>query len=217
MTTPQPSLHSPSRRPARIAIVALAVSLAYAIVRYHFFKGVPWSQFPLFTINKAVAVASLVLAAAALRTGLRARANGFDAGDTRTLRREARGLGILAAIFGLWHGVVSVVLCTPQYFPALFEPTGAFNAPFGAAIATGATVLGLLIRLCFADDETAVPVGRRSAWVITALALVAIHTALIGYPSWLDTTKWPGKLPPITLISTLLAVLAIFAGSRRRR
>ena len=58
----QSTLRPPPRRPVRIAIVALAVSLAYAIVRYHIFKGVPWSQFPLFTINKAVAVVSLVAA-----------------------------------------------------------------------------------------------------------------------------------------------------------
>jgi peptidoglycan biosynthesis protein MviN/MurJ (putative lipid II flippase) len=38
------------------------------------------------------------------------------------------------------------------------------------------------------------------------LALVAAHVALLGVSVWLDVGAWPGRLPPITLLSFLLAL-----------
>ena len=39
---------------ARWLLLLLGVPLTYSIIRYHVFKGVTWSHFPLHIANKAI-------------------------------------------------------------------------------------------------------------------------------------------------------------------
>ena len=103
----------PSAAPRRAALRAAAVvflgTLIYAVVRYHGFKGVPWSQLPLYTMNKAWAVTAVILGGFALIAGSAGR------------RPEARTLGALAAGLGAAHAVASALLLRPVYYPPMFE------------------------------------------------------------------------------------------------
>lgn len=40
-------------------LAVFGVALAYAIVRYHLAGDVPWRQFPLFILNKAISLAAV--------------------------------------------------------------------------------------------------------------------------------------------------------------
>jgi len=52
--------HDRSHNVIRV-LIAVAGSLAYATLRYSLFKGVPWSEWPVYVMNKAFALGSLIL------------------------------------------------------------------------------------------------------------------------------------------------------------
>jgi len=47
--------------------------------------------------------------------------------------------------------------------------------------------------------------------------LIAAHTAIQGGPGWLTPETWPGGMPPITLLGTLLALVVLAVTGRARR
>jgi hypothetical protein len=162
-------------------------------LRYNVFKGVPWADWPAYTLNKAIAVASLlILAASVLR-----------------LARWGRGAGVLMAwsgVLALAHSLLSFALFDPGYYPRLFED-GKLTVIGGLSITLGA-VLTAVMELG----------ARRSAiwppqWRRTALALVAfgagLHAALPALQSWVEPGTWPGSMPPLTLISFLAGLVAL--------
>jgi hypothetical protein len=50
-----------------------------------------------------------------------------------------------------------------------------------------------------------------------ALSLVLLHLAAMGLPGWIDPGKWPGALPPITMLSACTVLPAIAARIVRKR
>ena len=201
-STPAPG----SRRAAlRAAAVVFIGTLIYAVVRYHGFKGVPWSQLPLYTLNKAWAVTAVILGGLALLAGSTGR------------RPEARTLGGLAAGAGVAHGVASALLLRPAYFPAMFEADERLRWSGEASMALGVLALVLFCRLEIAQDplEAGGPAGRRPVAVM-ALLLVAGHAALQGVEVWLRPEGWPGGMPPLTLIGCVAALGAAALAFRRR-
>src|SRR5688572_13451556 len=52
----------PQRDPGiKIAFITFFIAVAYATVRYNIFKGVAWSDWPVYTLNKVFGVTSLLL------------------------------------------------------------------------------------------------------------------------------------------------------------
>jgi hypothetical protein len=196
-----------SRRAALRAAAVFIGTLIYAVVRYHGFKGAPWSQLPLYTLNKAWAVTAVILGGLALLAGSAGR------------RPEARTLGGLAAGAGVAHGVASALLLRPAYFPAMFESDERLRWSGEASMALGvlALVLVLFCRLGIAQDplEAGGPAGRRPVAVMALLLVVGL-AALQGVEGWLRPAGWPGGMPPLTLIGCVAALGAAALAFRRR-
>lgn len=203
-------------RPGRAATAATALCLAYAVSRYILYSDVPWSQAPLFVANKAVAWAGLTLFVLA---------GWARSGD----RRSAWGRAGCALT--LLHVVGSCALLGPVYFPKFFTVDGRYTWQAGASMSAGALGALVLLQLTLLSLErrlvegtTVVKPSERSSreplapglgrWL---LALGAVHVLLMGYPGWLTPGKWPGGLPPITLLSFLTALLGLVWGCFRRR
>ena len=171
----------------------LGAVLAYATLRYNVFKGVPWPDWPSYTLNKALAVASLLLIAAAVWRLARRGAG------TGTLLGWAGGLAFT-------HSLLSFALFTPLYFPRLFD-AGKLTFSAGLAITLGVGAMAAM-ELGARRSGPWSP-GLRHA----ALALIAfvsgIHAALPALTTWVDPATWPGGLPPLTLISFLTGTIAL--------
>jgi len=182
----------------RTTVLTLVGSAIYATLRYNGFKGVPWEDWPTYTMNKVFAVSAVVLLlVAALR---RVRGSG-SAGPL---------LGHAAIVTAL-HVVLSLMLLTPAYFAKYFA-AGKLTGTAGVAMTFGALALAWMMRGALT--------GRPARGGLAVLAgLTVVHTAVQGFEGWLDPTTWPGGLPPITLLSTVLAgaALAIAARGRARR
>ena len=87
--------------PIRTVLVTIIISLLYAVIRYNIAGDVPWSQFPVFIINKATACSGVIL------LGL--------AGLNDSVEKRHR-IGLFAsACLGL-HCLLSLMLLTPANF-----------------------------------------------------------------------------------------------------
>lgn len=176
------------------AMVAASFGIAifYATIRYNFFKGTPIADWPTYTVNKALGFSSLILVALTVKRWSASQAS--------------RTLMLWSGIFAGGHAILSLILLTPDYYPKFFDGlklTGiaSLSLLFGA----GATVLQEIGARQGHDWRA---VTRRKALCLL-IALTGIHAALPGISGWFAPAGWPGGLPPITLISAMIATFAI--------
>ena len=198
----------------------LFVSLVYAVFRYHerFWGSHNLDQVPLFIVNKAVSVAAIGMIglAVAARTLARGWPGGFGG-----VARDRRRIGMTG--FGLagLHTLLSLAILTPNYFGKLYKEGGQMHLMGELSILAGAVAVVLLVwqsRLpaAHAGDDRRV-LRRLGLWV---LLLTGVHVAALGWRGWLEPGAWPGGLPPITLLSCVIAMAGLVLGlwpSRRRR
>lgn len=220
----QPATAYPAAFPAVLTLGLFVAAMGYAVLRYVVLGPVPADQVPLYIANKAVAVVSLALVALAFA----ARRFSAEPGTKLAwLRRGRRALGMYGLSLAVLHSLLSVLLLTPVYFGKFFTDTGTLTAMAGGSMLAGAAamvLLGMLGRVKAKPDPTApgeadVDSGRRTLrrLALCVLVLTGIHLVLMGLPGWLAPSSWHGKLPPITLISMGIVVVAIAIGGLRRR
>lgn len=188
------------------ALVAgvLVASLGYAVVRYNVFGGVSYEHVPVFVANKAISVAALVLV-------------GVSRLVAEPLRRKR--LGLVGLVSTAIHVVLSLLVLDRAYLPAQFLPDGTLRGVAEGSMLAGAIATALLLWLGWASgSRTAAPDARRRSLLPgigrTALALVAVHTLALGARGWLEPGAWPGRMPPITLLTFAMAL--VFCVARRR-
>jgi hypothetical protein len=178
-----------------LALALLALSLVYATVRYNVFKGVPWPDWPAYTVNKALAVGSLLLIALSV---------------LRLARRKGRTAILLAwaGALALAHSLLSFALFDPRYYERLFAD-GKLTFSAGLSITLG--VLALAVMELGARKSAGWSPGlRHSALAVTAFGS-GLHAALPAVSTWLEPATWPGGLPPLTLISFATGTAALIA------
>lgn len=190
-----------TRRDTQLAVGLLALAVFYATLRYNVFKGVPWTDWPAYTFNKAIAVGSLLLLAAA----------------TFRLVRRRSSIAILmswAGALALAHSLLSFALFNPGYFPRLFED-GKLTFLAGLSITLGAGVMAVM-ELGARRSAGWTPALQSKALAFTAFA-TGLHAALPALNSWIEPRAWPGGLPPLTLISFAIGLAALTAWKFRRK
>jgi hypothetical protein len=169
-------------------------SLAYATARYHVFKDVPWSDWPMYTLNKALALAALVLILVAVvhrRFGL-----------TLSIGRTMSTAGAFAAL----HVLISLALFSPAYY-AKFFVLAKLTAAAGLATSLGAIAAVAMAVGALPRQEEKTEQKLRS---LALLAFVAgSHAAIPGLGGWFEPATWPGLMPPITLLAFLVGCAAI--------
>ncbi len=182
--------------------------LAYAVVRYNVFKGVPWAHIPVYVVNKAVSLLAITLLAVAVAG--RRLVRGSQA-KTSELRRWCGLVGL--ALAGL-HVLMSQAILTPEYYGKLFGGDRSLTLAAELAILSGALALVVLVSYAWRTmaSSGASPQGdrttsdRRLGWTVVTLS--ALHCAALGAGGWWPPSSWPGTLPPITLIAVSIAVVA---------
>jgi len=202
-----------TRGPLWVILTGL-ISFFYAVLRYNVFKGVPWEHLPLYIVNKAVAVSAVVLLASSYLIGKWISPFSEDPERQRLLAKFLGLCGFSAA--GL-HAILSLALLSPAYYPKFFGMDEKMT--FAGELAMLAGALGLLWMAGPAAGSLPnmqEALGRRwwqrsqrSGYL--ALAMAAVHTTAMGFSGWFRPTEWPGRLPPITMLGFLIAVLPLGA------
>jgi hypothetical protein len=176
-------------------------STVYATARYNIFKGVPWNDWPAYTLNKASALASILL---------------IVLGVIRICAPHGRsndGTLSMASLFAGVHVLLSLTLLVPAYYESFFVQ-GKLTAAAGVSMTLGAVAAGLMLLGKRTHDQDA----ERGARNLALLALVVgLHALLQGFAGWFTPALWPGAMPPITLISFLLGLAAVAIAFRPKR
>ncbi len=185
---------------------SLLVTTAYATLRYNVFGTVSWTDLPLFVLNKSIAWTSIILLALSYLWR--------DKSDARTA-------GCLGVALASTHILISLVLLSCDYFPRLVNGgklpfTGQLSllAGVGAIVSLSLPALGSLQAVRESLGEVRWRRWQRIGYA--ALALSALHTLAYGLDGWLRPHMWPGGLPPITLLSTVIALIPGFRRIARR-
>jgi DMSO/TMAO reductase YedYZ heme-binding membrane subunit len=192
--------------------VVFGASLLYAIVRYHLVGDVAWRHFPLFILNKATSLASVVFVACSYLIGKIIRWHD----DDKALRLVViKFCGLVGFFLAGIHALFSVCLLTPAYFGKYFEASGQLNLQGELGMAVG--VLGLFFLM--SPAITTLPMmpkaiggkrWKRSQRVgYLALILVVAHLVVLGLKGWLAPRGWPAGLPPISLLALVAALVPL--------
>ena len=161
----------------------------YAVVRYHLFGGVPWRDFPLFTLNKIIIFSTvliwILLQSKKLPQSIKSRLYKI--------------IYISVAAHVLW----SVLVTRPYYLSKFFNPDGGLTAYAGWSLLAGSVAF-----LIFMFGEKA---GLNKKSIRKGmLFFTAFHLFFMGFSGWINPQNWYGMLPPITLIAWIPVVYLFF-------
>src|SRR3989338_5522076 len=107
-----------------LSIIILLVVFAYAVIRYNVIKGVPWVELPLYISNKAISLSAVMFIALSYALGSLARFWPKTFVPALSMRKFFGLLGFgLAAL----HGLISLLIFTPAYYPKFFLGSGKLN------------------------------------------------------------------------------------------
>ena len=171
--------------------MVLGVSTLYAVARYNFFGDVGAQNIPVYILNKSISLSSVIFL---LLAGWRC---------TQGNKPDAKFWGTNSLHFAMVHIVMSFVLLSESYYPKLYS-ADIMNLNGEACVLFGVLAGYFYVLLGF---------GRRRHLFLVLKCLAAgticLHLFFMGYFNWFNTADWPGRLPPISLISFLIGISAL--------
>jgi hypothetical protein len=184
----------------QIIITVVIFATLYAVLRYHVFKGVEWSHFPLLIMNKILSFAGFILLVASLAGETVYRKQGAGWFATRKF------LGRTGLVLIIIHIILSFLLFRPAVYDKFFAADGTLNAmgEWSMLMGTLGIAAYLIMHNTFSKPEEGNGFQKMvmsQAFGITALTLSALHVAIMGFEGWLTPREWHGGMPSITLVS----------------
>lgn len=190
----------------KLSLWILSVSIAYAILRYNIGKGIAWEHFPIYVLNKAVAITSAYLLSMSVAGPYLSRIK-FKLiqriGESRT------SLGLAGAYLMGIHILMSLISLHPNMYNKFFALDGTLSfigelsmvlGVLAAAAFLYLTITSLSKHIEQLDGTVKIAFGKISIW---GLVLLFGHTVVMGYQGWGDFAHWPLGLPPISLLSAM--------------
>jgi DMSO/TMAO reductase YedYZ heme-binding membrane subunit len=187
-------------------------SLAYAVIRYHLAGDVEWRHFPLFILNKATSMAAVTLVACSYLIGKVFRWHDHD----KALRLVVvKFCGLMGFFMAGIHALFSLCMLSPAYYGKYFDEAGRLNLEGEIAMAVGVLALFLLMTPAIATIPMMPKAvggwrwkrGQRMGYL--ALILVVAHLIVLGFEGWMKPEGWNGGMPPISLVTVVLALVPL--------
>ena len=182
-----------SNRVTRLITTAMVLgfSTLYAIARYNYFGDVSTQNIPVYILNKSISVSSVVFFLLA----------GWH--HTRGNNPVAKFWGTNSLHFAMLHVVMSFVLLSDSYFPKLYSD-GMMNLNGEACVLFGVLATYFYVLLAIRSSRNFFVMFK-----CLAAGAICLHLFFMGYFNWFTTSDWPGQLPPISLISFLIGIVAL--------
>lgn len=178
----------------KIAFLTFFIVTGYATIRYNLLRGIAWSDWPVYTLNKIFGVTSLLLLVIAVAR--------YRAGTTYPNGK----IMYAAGLFGGIHILLSCFLLNPAYYEKFFhENKLTFTAGLSMLLATIAAVLFFNGAISRGERK----VKDKMIGLVVIGLLTAFHTFFQGFNTWFEASAWPGFLPPITLLAFLAGFIAL--------
>ncbi|MCG8307563.1 MAG: hypothetical protein MI975_09250 [Cytophagales bacterium] len=184
----------------------------YATVRYIIFKGVDPVHFPMYITNKILSTSGLFFIALSYSWG---KLKGLKPNDKNLENQFVKFLGLAGFSCSAMHVFISMIILSPEYYQKLYEGN-MMNLKGELSM-----LMGVFSIYCFSIPAiTTIPFmqeavginkwqrGQRIGYLGLFTAL--LHVLIMGVSGWLRVADWPGYLPPITLIATIIAVFPLY-------
>ena len=195
----------------RVSLLSFAVTATYAISRYVVFGPIKVVHIPIFVLNKAFSWTGLTLLCATLALGPAARC-WPDRYAAKLAYRKLLGLFGFMAVTG--HVLLSLMVLNYGTYRGYFVQAFELNALAEFTLAAGAWGWLLLLP----PMAVSIPQVRESisprAWrsvqnCLPLVLLLAVVHMLKDAPTWWQPRDWPGGMPPISLLTVLMAVAVL--------
>jgi len=189
---------------AAIITITLALSIGYAILRYHVVGPVPWKDFPLFILNKGLCLAAFLLLTMNFSLG---PLNNLTATVAPGWLNSRKALGMTGFLLVMLHALMSFLLFSPASYGKFFATDGTLTLLAGLSMLGGVTAFVVLwgynmtFQTFLREDKAFIQFITSRKFMLFALLLGAAHLFFMGYEGWLQPAGWHGGLPPISLVA----------------
>jgi hypothetical protein len=195
---------------APIIWVTLALSIGYAVLRYHIIGPVPWKDFPFFILNKGLCLAAFLLLTMNFALG---PLNNLGVSVSQSWLNARKAMGMTGFLLVMLHALMSFLLFNPANYGKFFASNGSLTLLAGLSMLGGVTAFVVLwgynmtFQTFLREDKAFIQFITSRKFMLFALLLGAMHLLFMGYEGWLKPAGWHGGLPPISLVAfTFFAV-----------
>ena len=192
----------------KTTLITFLLSFIYAIIRYNIFKGVLWIHLPLYILNKAISLTSILLLSVSYFSRIFRPFSKFRKDYSRVM------FVWVALVFAFLHSFISVLLMRPATYPQLFRDsqlnlTGEASLLLG--ILTLVAMLGMGGYSFYKKINNSLPIKHPFFQFLKngILYLIGGHVLILGLNTWLKPKDWPGYMLPISLISFLAVAFTV--------
>jgi len=186
--------------------------ILYATLRYIVFKGVNPIHFPLFVTNKIFSTAGLFFLALSYAWG---KIKWLKLKNDNLTNHFIKFTGLAGFSLSAMHVFMSLIIISPAYYPKFYEGDMMnFNGEMSM-------LMGVFSIYCFTIPAiTTIPFMQEAVGIkkwqkgqqmgYIGLFTALLHVLIMGFAGWFTVDKWPGYLPPITLIAALIALIPLY-------
>jgi len=193
-------------------ILVLLFFLVYATMRYIVFKGVDPNHFPLYIMNKVFSISGLFFLAISYAFG---KVRWMRFSEDAKQNQFIKFTGLAGFSLSALHVFNSLIILSPEYFPKFYDEN-MMNLNGELTM-----LMGVFSLYCFTIPAiTTIPFMQEAVGIkkwqqgqrMGYLGLVAalLHTTIMGFSGWIDVSSWPGYMPPITLLSAIIAIIPLY-------
>jgi hypothetical protein len=195
----------------RIILLTCLLSFGYAILRYHIAGPVPWKDLPLYILNKGIALSAFILLTFNFSFG---PLNNLGVNMPEGFLVARKALGMSGFILVLIHVLASFLLFKPAIYEQFFHQNATLTLAGGLSMLGG--ILSFVVlwgyNLSFhtylREDERFISFITSRIFLLTAMLFILMHLFFMGYKGWINPSDWHGGLPPISLVSFVLFLIA---------
>ena len=194
----------PKNAAGPIIAITLALSIAYAVLRYHIMGPVPWKDFPFYIMNKGLSLAAFILLTFNFSIG---PLKNLGVSVSEGWLNSRRALGMTGFLLILIHAFISFLLFKPAVYKQFFEDNGTLTLLAGLSMLAGVIgfvilwVINLSFQTHMREDKVFISFITSRGFMLIALLFGILHIFFMGYEGWLKPAAWHGGLPPISLVA----------------
>ena len=193
-----------------VILVVSVLSIGYTILRYHIAGNTPWSQFPLYILNKGLALTGFILLGINFSLG---PLNNIRKGIGEKWLSIRPSLGVSSFLLIFTHLFLSLILLNPANYQKFFLENGSFTTFAGLSLLAGLIAFLILwiytisFQTFLREDKAFIKFITSRKVILMAMVFTAAHIFFMGYQGWMTPKNWLEGLPPITLIAFFIFII----------
>lgn len=196
-----------------VTILCIVLFTAYATLRYNIFKGIPFSEFPLYILNKSISWTGLTII---VLSYLISTWKKIGTQLPENIINSKRDLGIIGFAFVSAHILISIINLNPIDYAKFYASDSSLNSLGQLSLLFGA-ISYIILNIPFINSFRNEELKKHEKWkqvqnlgYISVIG-VLLHLFFMGYKGWFDLSSWAGGMPPITLLAALIIVILLIA------